>query len=319
MKSLFKRRRIPGGVEPVKSAAKKSIFRRRSSSDEDQPDELARTKHRSYIDLSNIGTATSTEASTEESTGLQPIPPVAVIVGQESEVIGQHDNQIPLGQANDAENDQTDEESLSSLPMTSSIDDLDVRVPPSRETGRVGFSSVEFKEYPVSLGDNPAVSRGIPITIGWEPCGTYEFDVDNYEDNRPPRRMKTQLKMDSLHRLRLLKRMGYSQEEIKARVEQVDIVKRRRHRTARLSHYGRVSEILERVKRASLNASFRRSQKKMERAQLAIYRTPKERGADWSWSTNTTTPTPEDCDDCSSSHLSVNMAGEVAGRHSWAR
>ena len=288
----------------------KFAFRRRRNSGGDQPDGLDESKRRSVIDLSGYLTA--------ESTISPPLPSVTVKVVEETENIDEHDNQIPLDQASEAENDQIDEskESLSSRLPTVSIDALNEEekctregVSSPRDAGRVGFSRVEIKEYPICLGDNPAVSRGIPIAIGWDPFGTYEMGLEEYERSRPPRRLKLQLKMDSLYRIRLLKRVGYSHTEIKERLDQVDSAKRRRHRTARLSHYARISELLEWVKRGSLNATCRRRQKRDERAKLQKYRTPKNKHTS-SWPSNTTmikagrAPSP----------LSVNMIGEIVCR-----
>ena len=36
-----------------------------------------------------------------------------------------------------------------------------------KSTARVAFSHLQFREYKVTLGDNPSVSSGAPLSLGW--------------------------------------------------------------------------------------------------------------------------------------------------------
>ena len=48
-------------------------------------------------------------------------------------------------------------------------------------------------EFPNILGDNPGVSEGVPLSIGWKPTSESCVDVDLYEfmrQNRPRRKRK---------------------------------------------------------------------------------------------------------------------------------
>lgn len=51
-------------------------------------------------------------------------------------------------------------------------------------TRRVSFSYVVVREFPRCLGDNPSVTEGPPLSIGWNPCHEYTKDVEAYEQQR---------------------------------------------------------------------------------------------------------------------------------------
>jgi hypothetical protein len=170
----------------------------------------------------------------------------------------------------------------------------------------IGFSTVEIREYPIQIGDNPSVTRGVPITIGWDHCSSYTLNLDDFELVRPARRLKLQLKMESLDRIRMLKAMGYSRQDIQQEVRKVNADRGRRQRTRETSNLARVEEFLERVRRAVLNATVRRRQKRRERELLANY-----------VSKDDTVTTLSTRLDQSSSH-SVNMTGRVSARNACA-
>lgn len=47
---------------------------------------------------------------------------------------------------------------------------------------RVSFKNIEIREYPRCLGENPSVSAGPPISIGWRHNQSYVLDLDQYEN-----------------------------------------------------------------------------------------------------------------------------------------
>jgi hypothetical protein len=53
---------------------------------------------------------------------------------------------------------------------------------------KVKFDQVFIHEFAIILGDNPAVSKGAPVTIGWKPVAHDVMDVDIYEYLREPER-----------------------------------------------------------------------------------------------------------------------------------
>jgi hypothetical protein len=114
---------------------------------------------------------------------------------------------------------------------------------------RVCFSNVEIREYPICAGDNPAVSKGTPITIGWDHIDEFVVDVDEHEKARllSPR-PRSALKMSSSDRTILLIDQGYSRRELMGYTASVDKAKALRERTKDTSLYReRVQEFLEGV------------------------------------------------------------------------
>lgn len=118
------------------------------------------------------------------------------------------------------------------------------------------------------VGDNPAVTRGVPVTVDWETLCEYQLGLEEYEDVRPPRRFKMELKMESLDRVRLLKRLGFARSEIMQGSKEAGFVRDRRQRTRKSMNFAGLHEVLERMARAVLNATIRRSSKKREKQLL---------------------------------------------------
>jgi hypothetical protein len=61
---------------------------------------------------------------------------------------------------------------------------------------RVNFGTITAWEFPPTIGDNPSVSAGVPISLGHSPSSTVVVDIDAYEKSRKPRRTTRQLKID---------------------------------------------------------------------------------------------------------------------------
>ena len=95
---------------------------------------------------------------------------------------------------------------------------------PSRDVSQrvlqkgVSFNTVEIKQYERLPGDNPSVSCGVPLSLGWEVVDTQILSVDEYEAQlgvtRIPR-TKQELALGQEERKTLLQESwGYSDEEI---------------------------------------------------------------------------------------------------------
>ena len=93
------------------------------------------------------------------------------------------------------------------------------------------FGTVEVRKYPITIGQNPAVSSGIPLTMEWdllqnetEKCG-----IDQNERDHPAefRKRGNDLVLDGLTRATMLKELGYSKEQLLEGLKQVDDVKQR--------------------------------------------------------------------------------------------
>jgi hypothetical protein len=135
----------------------------------------------------------------------------------------------------------------------------------SSERRVVQFSTVEIRSYPICAGDNPAVSRGVAITIEWDHDSVWTVPLEEYEDGRPFPRSLTQLRMTSNQRTDRLRTIGYSRSEIQEWVQRVDRLRKQRMRTTKSFALAPMEECLEGIRRAALNATFRRSAKRKEK------------------------------------------------------
>ena len=78
----------------------------------------------------------------------------------------------------------------------------------------VSFGTIEIIEFPITLGDNPAVSSGPPLTIEWEPQQRIRFDLDLFEEYRPERRHRRQLPIDPIVREDVLIASGIELDQL---------------------------------------------------------------------------------------------------------
>ena len=76
--------------------------------------------------------------------------------------------------------------------MTGSHTDNDLLASSERS---VSFSTIEFHEHAMILGVSPSTTHGPPLEIDWEKMNSLTFDLDEYEELRPPRLVKHQLIM----------------------------------------------------------------------------------------------------------------------------
>ena len=100
----------------------------------------------------------------------------------------------------------------------------------------VRFDTVEIREYPYVLGDNPSVSAGPPLSIGWEPQDEFTVGFDEYETGKPTRpRDIYEMRFDETLRLLILQSSGYTMREIAQAVIDVRIIQHHREETAQSS------------------------------------------------------------------------------------
>jgi hypothetical protein len=95
----------------------------------------------------------------------------------------------------------------------------------------VSFGLIQIREYNRVLGDNPTVSAGPPMSIGWAFVQKMDVPVDVYERIKRPRK-PSDLRLRSLIRNRIL-RYGFdvSLEEISAAEKIVRNIQRQRCQT----------------------------------------------------------------------------------------
>jgi len=139
----------------------------------------------------------------------------------------------------------------------------------SQCSGSVSFHEVRIREYPMTVGDNPAVSSGVAVTLDWDPIeeGSYCVPVDAYEESHPDRRDSSQMRMPAYARRELLSHSGHSMQDIKRGLKDVNIAKRRRSRTIETLQLAPLQELKEKTSRAIGNTLG--SRKKDERDLLS--------------------------------------------------
>mmetsp|Transcript_4187 Transcript_4187/g.4597 ORF Transcript_4187/g.4597 Transcript_4187/m.4597 type:complete len:153 (+) Transcript_4187:188-646(+) len=102
---------------------------------------------------------------------------------------------------------------------------------------RVGFADAIIREYEVTLGDNPSVSEGPPLSLGWSYNEMLPIPVDKYEEMRGKRRNSLQMTVPADERLDVLvSEWGYSIEDVEQTSQQCQKTKRRRMHSARKAH-----------------------------------------------------------------------------------
>ena len=98
----------------------------------------------------------------------------------------------------------------------------------------VRFETVEIIECPITIGDNPSVSSGVPLTIEWDCQKRTKLALDFFEKHRPPRRTnKKLLRIKSKQRERLLRKIGFTLQEIDEATYEADYAREQRYETIR--------------------------------------------------------------------------------------
>jgi hypothetical protein len=127
-----------------------------------------------------------------------------------------------------------------------------------RNSGRVkrnvSFSNISMRNYPLTLGDNPSVSCGPPTTLDWEFEEAEELSLDDYENNRAPRRKPREMLLNYYQRKAILENSGHSEEEIKRARRQAERSKRQRNTTKEMVQFMRVEDAVQSVGRTTKRA-----------------------------------------------------------------
>ena len=116
----------------------------------------------------------------------------------------------------------------------------------SDEKRSVRFGTLETRVYSIALSDHPSCSFGPPISLGWEYQEKGAILVEQFEEQRSPRRNMEQMALSCRARKYLLvRRAGYSKRELKAAMNEVERVKRERLMTDLFLPTSNFDEILE--------------------------------------------------------------------------
>ena len=130
----------------------------------------------------------------------------------------------------------------------------------------VSFSTVEVREYPMILGDNPAVSEGPPMEIGWTHHDEQLWNFDVFEKTRPQRRSYLEMNVPMNIRIQILQRNGESYKSIIQRSKAVKAMRIKRLETTQQLYKAKNQERMEKVGRGLRNMFS--DKKKKEKALL---------------------------------------------------
>jgi hypothetical protein len=96
------------------------------------------------------------------------------------------------------------------------------------------FSTLEIREYNITIGDNPGGKNGPPISLDWNYSAknTVKMCIDKYEKTRPPRRARHEMYMSGKIRMwTLLKELGYSLRDIDSASKAADSIRKKRQKS----------------------------------------------------------------------------------------
>jgi hypothetical protein len=96
---------------------------------------------------------------------------------------------------------------------------------------KVKFTTITTRYFPMTIGDNPAVTRGVPLAIDWkcihtsvEPIQTNQVCLKQRNQERPL--------LSSLERARILKDWGYTKMELAEAIYRTNKLRAQRKETA---------------------------------------------------------------------------------------
>ena len=132
----------------------------------------------------------------------------------------------------------------------------------------VQFDDIIIRRYQIVLGDNPEVSVGPPISLGWTLASRpIKVDVDAYESHRSVRRQGNELFLPAFMRRQMLLRNGLcTSAEIAERVKEVKTVQSQRDRTVKWLPFAKVEEGAQSAKRKAARAAARVLKRKSSRS-----------------------------------------------------
>jgi hypothetical protein len=131
----------------------------------------------------------------------------------------------------------------------------------SRRRQGVRFHTVQIREYDTVLDNNPAVTRGPAIALGWTVMTEYNLLVTEHDNGRH-RRYGDSLMLSSDTREGILLKLGYNKADMESCVRRIQKAQNQRRRTAQQVHVQNLEFAMERVGKSFKNLLQRRSSKR---------------------------------------------------------
>ena len=127
----------------------------------------------------------------------------------------------------------------------------------------VSFSTVVIREYNTILGDNPSVSIGCPLSLGWEYASEFVAALDDYEGTKPEARHPSELRLTSSEREVRLKSFGFSRLEILEGTRVAKVTRQQRMKTIETLQLAKFQELIEKANRKIFRAGRKRKEKEL--------------------------------------------------------
>jgi len=113
------------------------------------------------------------------------------------------------------------------------------------------FSTIQIREYPITLGNNPGGLKGPPITLEWKHDDekTLVISLEDYEKTRPPRRDESDLYIpEYLRRWRLLEK-GFTMKEMQKAASDAKSTRQQRKKTIQKLKFSRNNGLKKKITR----------------------------------------------------------------------
>jgi len=149
------------------------------------------------------------------------------------------------------------DDSSSSLKSDSSLSSSNHKSPQMRKN--ISFSTLEVRSYDVTLGDNPGVSNGPPVSLDWNYEDSQHINLDEYESLRAPRRSKEEMRLDSQSRQIVLS-SRFTSKDLMAATDIARQIRIQRKKSYKTSNMEPLHEVLESTER-KLKRLLRRRRK----------------------------------------------------------
>ena len=122
--------------------------------------------------------------------------------------------------------------------------------PPPNNKRRVNFDTIMIREFDRTLGDNPATTHGPPLTLDWQYEDVSPIKVDEYEENRAPRRITDQMMIPGNAREAiLLTQTPTTKKQIQNMISQVRSSRYKRQSTVAMQDFEEWHEAFEFISR----------------------------------------------------------------------
>lgn len=97
----------------------------------------------------------------------------------------------------------------------------------------VSFGDIQIHSHQFTLGDNPSVSSGPPVTVDWKAFESGTYDLDEYEQQKPDPRRKEAMILPRSIREEILRNEGFSRGELKEATGQVSKIQQHRLKSSK--------------------------------------------------------------------------------------